>query len=105
MHIALMLRKLGFNSDIMHGLGLTSIIASIAFWGRSASAGDWKEKARAERFAIFVGLWPPTFFLLGKVLQDLERSPTQQALKARGVDDADLDAALQREATATTTAA
>jgi hypothetical protein len=32
--------------------------------------------------AIFVGLWPPTFFLLGEVLQDLEASPAQQALRA-----------------------
>ena len=105
MRIALLLRKLGFNSDIMHSLGLTSIIGSIALWGRSASADDWKDKARAERLAIFVGLWPPTFFLLGKVLQDIERPTLQQALKARGLDDADLDAALHREATATTAVA
>jgi hypothetical protein len=41
-------------------------------WGRSAAVGDWRAKARAERLAIFVGLWPPTYFLLGKVMQDLE---------------------------------
>jgi hypothetical protein len=105
MRIALALRKLGLNSDVMHGLGFVSIIGAVSLWGRSASAGDWKEKARAERLAIFIGLWPPTFFLLGKVLQDLERSPAQQALKARGLDDAALDEALQREAAATTTSA
>jgi hypothetical protein len=30
-----------------------------------------------------VGLWPPTFFLLGKVLQDLEATPDEQVEQAR----------------------
>jgi hypothetical protein len=29
--------------------------------------------------AIFVGLLPPTFFLLGKVMLDLEATPEEQA--------------------------
>jgi hypothetical protein len=100
MRIALALRSLGINSDILHGLGLGSIVAAISLWGRSASVDDWKDKARAERLAIFIGLWPPTFFLLGKVLQDLEASPAEQVLRARGVDEADLDQALRHEAAA-----
>jgi hypothetical protein len=67
---------------------------------RSASVDDWKAKARAERLAIFVGLWPPTFFLLGKVMQDLEASPAQQVLRARGVEESQLDDALRHEAAA-----
>jgi len=39
-------------------------------------------KARAERLAIFVGLWPPTFVLLGKVLQDMEATPEEQVVRA-----------------------
>lgn len=100
MRIALALRKLGMNSDVLHGLGLGSIVAAVSLWGRSASVDDWRAKARAERLAIFVGLWPPTFFLLGKVLQDLEASPAQQVLRARGVDEAELDEALRHEAAA-----
>ena len=100
MRIALALRKLGMNSDVLHGLGLGSIVAAVSLWGRSASVDDWRAKARAERLAIFVGLWPPTFFLLGKVLQDLEASPAQQVLRARGVDEAQLDDALRHEAAA-----
>jgi hypothetical protein len=72
------LRKLGLSSDVLHGLGLGSVLAAISLWGRSVAASDWRAKARAERLAIFVGLWPPTFFLLGKVIQDLEASPAQQ---------------------------
>jgi hypothetical protein len=100
MRIALGLHKLGLRSDILHGLGFGSMLAAISLWGRSASADDWKKKARAERLAIFVGLWPPTFFLLGKVLQDLEASPAQQVLRARGVEESDLDEPLTREAAA-----
>ena len=100
MRIALGLHRLGIKSDILHGLGFGSMLAAISLWGRSASADDWKTKARAERLAIFVGLWPPTFFLLGKVLQDLEASPAQQVLRARGVEESDLDEPLSREAAA-----
>jgi hypothetical protein len=100
MRIALALRKLGISSDVFHGLGLGSIVAAISLWGRSASVDDWRAKARAERLAIFIGLWPPTFFLLGKVLQDLEASPAQQVLRARGVDESQLDEALRHEAAA-----
>jgi hypothetical protein len=100
MKIALGLRKLGINSDLLHGLGLGSIVAAVSLWGRSASVEDWKKKARAERLAIFVGLWPPTFFLLGKVLQDLEASPAQQVLRARGVEESQLNDALRHEAAA-----
>jgi hypothetical protein len=103
MRIALALRKLGINSDVLHSLGFGSMFAAISLWGRSASVGDWKTKARAERLAIFVGLWPPTFFLLGKVIQDLEASPAQQVLRARGVDESQLDEALRHEAAAVTT--
>jgi hypothetical protein len=83
MKIALLLRKLGFTSTIMHSFGLTSIGGALSLWGRSAAQSDRDAKARAERLAIFVGLWPPTFFLLGKVLQDLEATPDEQVEQAR----------------------
>jgi hypothetical protein len=105
MRIALALRKLGLNSDVLHSLGFGSMLASISLWGRSAGADDWKTNARAERLAIFVGLWPPTFFLLGKVMQDLEASPAQQVLRARGIPQSEMDEALRHEAAAVSTAA
>jgi hypothetical protein len=102
MRIALALRRVGINSDVLHSLGCASVLAAVSLWGRSASVDDWKKKARAERLAIFVGLWPPTFFLLGKVLQDLEASPAQQVLRGRGADQAEVDEALRHEAAAVT---
>jgi hypothetical protein len=83
MKIALLLKRLGLTSTLMHSLGAASIAGSLSLWGRSAAVSDKDAKARAERFAIFVGLWPPTFFLLGKVLQDLEATPEEQVEQAR----------------------
>ncbi len=102
MRIALALKRVGLASDLMHSLGFSSIVAAISLWFRSGSVEDKDKKARAERLAIFIGLWPPTFFLLGKVLQDLESTPAQQVFRARGVDEDQLEATLRREAAAAT---
>jgi hypothetical protein len=83
MKIALLLKRLGLTSTLMHSLGVASIAGSVSLWGRSAAVSDKEAKARAERLAIFVGLWPPTFCLLGKVLQDLEATPEEQVEQAR----------------------
>lgn len=83
MKIALALRKVGFGSDVMHSLGFASLLGSLSLWGKSAAHSDYNKKARAERLAIFVGLWPPTFFLLGKIMQDLEATPEEQTERAR----------------------
>jgi hypothetical protein len=83
MKIALLLKRVGLTSTLLHGLGLGSILGALSLWGRSASISDKDRKGRAERLAIFVGLWPPTFILLGKVLQDLEATPEEQTSQAR----------------------
>jgi hypothetical protein len=83
MKIPLALRKLGFSSDLLHSLGFASLVGAVSLWGKSAANSDQAKKARAERLAIFVGLWPATFFLLGKVMQDLEATPEEQTERAR----------------------
>jgi hypothetical protein len=98
MRIALSLYRFGFRSDLLHGLGFASIIGSLGLWGRSAASGNHRTKARAERLAIFVGLWPPTFFLLGKVLQDVEADPAEQSRRAREVRGESLDDVLKAAA-------
>jgi hypothetical protein len=99
MKVALALHRLGLRASLMHGLGIGSILAALALWGRAAAVENKDSKARAERLAIFVGLWPPTFIQLGKVLQDIEVTPAQQALLANGGDQA-LDEVLRQEAAA-----
>ena len=49
-------------------LGGASILASIAMWA-SAKGDTPEETAHAERFGIFVGLWAPTFLILGDYLR------------------------------------
>jgi hypothetical protein len=58
MKVALALHRIGLRGSLMHGLGIGSILAAISLWGRSATVSETDRKARAERFAIFVGLWP-----------------------------------------------
>ena len=72
MKVALFLKKLGFSSTLMHSLGVASIGGAVSLWGRSAAKSDKNAQARAERFAIFVGLWPPMFWLIGDALERRE---------------------------------
>ena len=51
-------------SDIALGLGFASILASLISWFFTMG----KDKARSERFGIFVGLWVPSFFILANHL-------------------------------------
>jgi hypothetical protein len=87
MRIPLLLHRIGIKSDLLHGLGLASIGAALSLWGKSATEDNKHERARAERLAIFVGLWPPTFILLGKILQDIEHAPDEQVRLGRERDD------------------
>lgn len=64
------LHKLGLPSDVFYLAALGSIAASILLW-RSRSDED---PANAERLGIFVGLWAPSFMLLGSGLQTVEAS-------------------------------
>ena len=93
MRIALFLQRLGLTSDLLHSLGFASVAGSLVLWGRSGRSGNEAAKARAERGAIFVGLWPPTLFLLGKVLQDLEQASDAQ--KARQMRPAEREESLR----------
>ncbi len=49
-----------------------SIILSILLWFLPADTAEKKE--RGERIAIFVGLWPPTLAIVGKVVEDRARA-------------------------------
>ena len=61
------LQLLNLNMDTiaiaLAALGFISIIGSIVIW--NIKKGETaEEKAHAERFGIFIGLWAPTFFAL-----------------------------------------
>ncbi|MCH8569679.1 MAG: hypothetical protein LAT67_15505 [Balneolales bacterium] len=63
-----MLEKLAHTSI---GLGFASIGLTVLTWVKEKGESP-EEKAHAERFGNFVGLWAPTFFLLGIYLLKLK---------------------------------
>jgi len=48
-----------------------AVALCVGFWSR-AKGYDQDERGNAERRALFVGLWPPTLWLLGESLRELE---------------------------------
>lgn len=59
----------GITSDVAYVTGLASIGLSIALF---VSGKKRTDNGRRERTAIFVGLWAPTFFVIGSALTTLE---------------------------------
>ncbi len=59
-------------SKIVLGLGFLSIIGSLAGWVTSRSAASSNnpnmEVSTGERMANFLGLWPPTLFILSTLI-------------------------------------
>jgi hypothetical protein len=62
----------GLRGWHMHGSAFASIYLCIALWIRAKTV-DQEERGNAERRALFVGLWPPMFWLIGDALQAEER--------------------------------
>lgn len=72
-----MLEKLAYLSA---GLGIGSIAISILTWFKEK--GDDEElNAHAERFGIFVGLWPSTFIGLSMLLMKMKDEGKEKDLK------------------------
>ncbi|GAA0363595.1 hypothetical protein GCM10009530_11570 [Microbispora corallina] len=62
------LHKMGLRSSMMYGAGVVSIGASIASWFISKEF-EPAGMDRADRWALFVGEWAPTFFAIGVALR------------------------------------
>jgi hypothetical protein len=60
------LRSIGATPDHLYLASMASIALSLLLWFLPRG----EDKGRPERFAIFVGLWPPTLALLGHALAD-----------------------------------
>jgi hypothetical protein len=61
-------RQPGPQSHYLYGLSLGSILLCIALWIRAKTIGE-DERGNAERRALFVGLWPPMFWLIADTLR------------------------------------
>ena len=76
-----LLRSTGVTPDMLYAASLGSIVLSLALWF-VPRGGDDSEKGRPERLAIFVGLWPPTLFLMGHALRAETSGATEAAAAA-----------------------
>jgi hypothetical protein len=73
----------------MQILSLGSIGLCIGLWIRAKTV-DQDERGNAERRALFVGLWPPTIWLIGESLARHERIPGPKLRRRAGRRGMDL---------------
>ena len=71
------LHGLGLRGWAFHGSSLASVALCILLWQRAKTV-DQDERGNAERRALFVGLWPPTLWLIGDSLEQQERRPRRR---------------------------
>ena len=61
----------GVRAWHLQSLSLGSVGLCLVLWIRAKTV-DQDERGNAERRALFVGLWPPTIWLIGDSLERLE---------------------------------
>jgi hypothetical protein len=64
------IRSTGLNSSTLYAASFASVALSIMIWLLRRR----QDRANAERFGIFVGLWAPTLLQLGKIVEDAEKA-------------------------------
>lgn len=64
------LREAGLRGWHVQYASLGSVGLCISLWIRAKTV-DQDERGNAERRALFVGLWPPTLWLIGESLERL----------------------------------
>lgn len=66
------LHRAGVRGTYLHLASLGAVGLCIGLWIRAKTV-DQAERGNAERRALFVGLWPPTLWLIGDTLRQEER--------------------------------
>jgi hypothetical protein len=74
------LHDIGVRAAHMQYLSLGSVGLCIALWIRAKTV-DQDERGNAERRALFVGLWPPTIWLIGDSLERHELAGSRARLR------------------------
>jgi len=70
------------RSGHLYAASLASIALCITLWIRAKTIGE-DERDNAERRAIFVGLWPPMFWLIADTVRRREAIPARPRGLAR----------------------
>jgi hypothetical protein len=66
-----LLHRTGLRGAHLHLMSMAGVGLCLALWVRAKTV-DQAERGNAERRALFVGLWPPTMWLIGDSLQRRE---------------------------------
>jgi hypothetical protein len=74
-----LLFRCGLRAWQMQILSLSAVGLCVGLWIRAKTV-DQDERGNAERRALFVGLWPPTIWLIGDSLDRLE-NPVSRRLR------------------------
>lgn len=75
-----LLDRIGLRGSYLHIASLGAILLCINLWIRAKTIGE-DERGNAERRALFVGLWPPMFWLMGDSLE--RRARARRRLRLR----------------------
>jgi hypothetical protein len=76
------LHRAGLRSWMLQAASMGGIALCIGFWIQ-AKTHDQAQRGNAERRALFVGLWPPMFWLIGDTLRrETEAPPVTRRLRA-----------------------
>jgi hypothetical protein len=76
------LHRAGLRGWMMHSASFGGIGLCILLWQRAKTV-DQDERGNAERRALFVGLWPPTMWLIGDALEEAAREPLRRRAALR----------------------
>jgi hypothetical protein len=69
-----LLHRAGLRGWQLHAASFGSVGLCIVLWVRAKTV-DQDERGNAERRALFVGLWPPTLYLIGDSLERHDARP------------------------------
>ncbi len=81
--IAKLLHRAGIRSWELHSLSLGLVALCLSLWIRAKTV-DQAERGNAERRAMFVGLWPSMFWLIGDAIERRENQRRRLGPRARG---------------------
>ncbi len=65
------LHRAGLRGWHLHAASMSAVGLCLGLWIRAKTV-DQEERGNAERRALFVGLWPPTLYLIGDSLERFE---------------------------------
>lgn len=66
--IGSLLQRAGLRPWLLHGISLANVWLCLGLWIRAKTV-DQDERGNAERRAMFVGLWPAMFWLIGDAVE------------------------------------